>query len=231
MNKNSFITSLKINIDKLRNKYILKILDNKELSKVDNFDGFAVKFYKESIKEKIEKLKNNNNLKKGKNILIDTPFPLISVLSQRKVLNKSKVLIPKMMIAYRNKLNKIDELLIKNKTVDDEIQNVIYKKNYRNKNIRKRNKKSFEDKNFNNSEYKTFWNRTNYKLHDYRIIHDSNYYNKIFFIKDPMINYDRNSYKIKKLYNNDIFINKIKEDVSSLKFSNNLRANNDYHFI
>ena len=39
------------------------------------------------------------------------------------------------MIAYRNKLNKIDELLIKNKTVDDEIQNVIYKKNYRKKNI------------------------------------------------------------------------------------------------
>jgi hypothetical protein len=46
-----------------------------------------------------------------------------------------------------------------------------------------------------------------------------------------MINYDRNSYKIKQLYNDDIFINKIKEDVSSLKFSNNLRANNDYHYI
>ena len=46
-----------------------------------------------------------------------------------------------------------------------------------------------------------------------------------------MINYDRNSYKIKKLLNNDIFINKIKEDVSSLKFCNDLKANLDYHYI
>jgi hypothetical protein len=229
MNKNSFITSLKINIDKLRKKNILKLLENKEFNKIDNFDGYAVKFYKESIKEKIEKLKDNNNNNKGKNILIDTPFPLISVLSQRKILNKSKVLIPKIVISYRNKLSKIDEQLIKNKTIDDEIKNGIYKKIIRKKNFRKRNINSYD--NNNNTDFIPFWNKTTYKLHGYRIIHDSNFYNKIFFKNDPMINYDRNSYKIKQLYNNDIFINKIKEDVSSLKFSNNLRANNDYHFI
>ncbi len=229
MNKNSFITSLKINIDKLRKKNILKLLENKEFNKIDNFDGYAVKFYKESIKEKIEKLKDNNNNNKGKNILIDTPFPLISVLSQRKILNKSKVLIPKIVISYRNKLSKIDEQLIKNKTIDDEIKNGIYKKIIRKKNFRKRNINSYD--NNNNTDFIPFWNKTTYKLHGYRIIHDSNFYNKIFFKNDPLINYDRNSYKIKQLYNNDIFINKIKEDVSSLKFSNNLRANNDYHFI
>ena len=229
MNKNSFITSLKINIDKLRKKNILKLLENKEFNKIDNFDGYAVKFYKETIKEKIEKLKDNNNNNKGKNILIDTPFPLISVLSQRKILNKSKVLIPKIVISYRNKLSKIDEQLIKNKTIDDEIKNGIYKKIIRKKNFRKRNINSYD--NNNNTDFIPFWNKTTYKLHGYRIIHDSNFYNKIFFKNDPMINYDRNSYKIKQLYNNDIFINKIKEDVSSLKFSNNLRANNDYHYI
>ena len=229
MSKNSFITSLKINIDKLRKKNILKLLENKEFNKIDNFDGYAVKFYKESIKEKIEKLKDNNNNNKGKNILIDTPFPLISVLSQRKILNKSKVLIPKIVISYRNKLSKIDEQLIKNKTIDDEIKNGIYKKIIRKKNFRKRNINSYD--NNNNTDFIPFWNKTTYKLHGYRIIHDSNFYNKIFFKNDPMINYDRNSYKIKQLYNNDIFINKIKEDVSSLKFSNNLRANNDYHYI
>jgi len=229
MNKNSFITSLKINIDKLRKKNILKLLENKEFNKIDNFDGYAVKFYKESIKEKIEKLKDNNNNNKGKNILIDTPFPLISVLSQRKILNKSKVLIPKIVISYRNKLSKIDEQLIKNKTIDDEIKNGIYKKIIRKKNFRKRNINSYD--NNNNTDFIPFWNKTTYKLHGYRIIHDSNFYNKNFFKKDPMINYDRNSYKIKQLYNDDIFINKIKEDVSSLKFSNNLRANNDYHYI
>ena len=229
MSKNSFITSLKINIDKLRKKNILKLLENKEFNKIDNFDGYAVKFYKESIKEKIEKLKDNNNNNKGKNILIDTPFPLISVLSQRKILNKSKVLIPKIVISYRNKLSKIDEQLIKNKTIDDEIKNGIFKKIIRKKNFRKRNINSYD--NNNNTDFIPFWNKTTYKLHGYRIIHDSNFYNKNFFKKDPMINYDRNSYKIKQLYNNDIFINKIKEDVSSLKFSNNLRANNDYHFI
>ena len=229
MNKNSFITSLKINIDKLRKKNILKLLENKEFNKIDNFDGYAVKFYKESIKEKIEKLKDNNNNNKGKNILIDTPFPLISVLSQRKILNKSKVLIPKIVISYRNKLSKIDEQLIKNKTIDEEIKNGIYKKIIRKKNFRKRNINSYD--NNNNTDFIPFWNKTTYKLHGYRIIHDSNFYNKIFFKNDPMINYDRNSYKIKQLYNDDIFINKIKEDVSSLKFSNNLRANNDYHYI
>ena len=229
MSKNSFITSLKINIDKLRKKNIIKLLENNELNKVDNFDGYAVKFYKESIKEKIEKLKDDNNNNKGKNILIDTPFPLISVLSQRKILNKSKVLIPKIVISYKNKLSKIDEQLIKNKTIDEEIKNGIYKKIIRKKNFRKRNIKSYDYK--NNNDFIPFWNKTTYKLHGYRIIHDSNFYNKNFFKKDPMINYDRNSYKIKQLYNNDIFINKIKEDVSSLKFSNNLRANNDYHYI
>ena len=128
MSKNSFITSLKINIDKLRKKNIIKLLENNELNKVDNFDGYAVKFYKESIKEKIEKLKDDNNNNKGKNILIDTPFPLISVLSQRKILNKSKVLIPKIVISYRNKLSKIDEQLIKNKTIDEEIKTEFIKK-------------------------------------------------------------------------------------------------------
>jgi len=238
MKRNSFLTSLKNKNNNNNNtleekqKFVIKLLENKELNKTDNFDGLSVKFYKESIKEKIEKLKNINT-NKGKNILIDKPFPLISIISQRKILNKSNVLVPKIMVSYRNKLNKIDEQLIKSgnyKTVNNEVQTDNYKlKKIFKKNKHRRNIKSTDNKSFKNLI--NFWNKTNYKLHDYRRIHDSNYYNKIYFKKDPMINYDRNSYKIKKLLNNDIFINKIKEDVSSLKFCNDLKANLDYHYI
>lgn len=71
-------------------------------------------------------------------------------------------------------------------------------------------------------------NAKNYKIKNYLKIHDINYFNKKFFHVNPLNSYEINSYKIKQIFQKDEFINKIKNDVSSLKFNSNIRANTDF---
>lgn len=67
-------------------------------------------------------------------------------------------------------------------------------------------------------------NKQKCKIKNYLHSHDCNIFNKTYFNKDPFINYVRNAYKAKYIYEDNSFMQKIKKDVSQLKFSNSLKA-------
>ena len=64
-------------------------------------------------------------------------------------------------------------------------------------------------------------------LKQYRIFHDINSYNLNNLIEDYMKDYERNSYKIKKLVNDSKFVEKIKKDLVCLKYDNRIKLFNE----
>ena len=103
--------------------------------------------------------------------------------------------------------------------------------NYKNKNksiylIRNSNKRNFELKCFNDEKFfstskskKPFLFPKNYFIiKQYRVNHDTNVFNLKHVLTDYTKEYERNSYKIKKVVQNDKFVNKIKNDLLKLKF-------------
>ena len=66
-----------------------------------------------------------------------------------------------------------------------------------------------------------------HKLKSFTFCHDINKYNRNYVIKDHTVNYAHDAYKIKKLYTDDNFVNKIKNDLFTLRYSNQLKAFND----
>ena len=64
-------------------------------------------------------------------------------------------------------------------------------------------------------------------LKKYRLCHDTNKYNISNYICDYMRDYEKNSYKIKKLVNDSIYINKIKKDLISLKYGQKIKRLNE----
>ena len=64
-------------------------------------------------------------------------------------------------------------------------------------------------------------------LKQYRIYHDINSYNLNNLIVDYMRDYERNSYKIKKLVNDSKFLEKIKKDLICLKYNNRIKLFNE----
>lgn len=63
-----------------------------------------------------------------------------------------------------------------------------------------------------------------YKLNEYTFVHDINDYNRKYVIKDHTVNYAHDAYRVRQLYEKDNFVNMIKNDLFSLKFSNRLKA-------
>ena len=90
--------------------------------------------------------------------------------------------------------------------------------------------KYFSDEKFFSSEKhkkKFLFPRRRIHIKKYRVNHDTNSYNFQHMITDYTKNYERNSYKIKKVVQKDLFINKIKKDLLKLKFNNKIKAYND----
>jgi hypothetical protein len=112
--------------------------------------------------------------------------------------------------------------------------------NYKNKNksiylIRNSNKRNFELKCFNDEKFfstskskKPFLFPKNYFIiKQYRVNHDTNVFNLKHVLTDYTKEYERNSYKIKKVVQNDKFVNKIKNDLLKLKFNNRIKPFDD----
>ena len=91
------------NKPKIRRSKIKKILEI-EPSANNTFDGLAILSRKITVKDEIEKLYSPQP--KGKNIIFNKPFPVISVVSKRTLLNKTSNFIPKLIKFYRKKYYK-----------------------------------------------------------------------------------------------------------------------------
>ena len=100
---------------------------------------------------------------------------------------------------------------------------------------RRNNKKSFEMKNFNDekcfstskNQKRFLFPKNYYIIKQYRINHDTNIFNLKHVITDYTKDYERNSYKIKKVVQDDMFVNKIKNDLLKLKFNNRIKPYDD----
>ena len=66
-----------------------------------------------------------------------------------------------------------------------------------------------------------------HKLKSFTFCHDINKYNRNYVIKDHTVNYVHDAYKVKELYQDDNFVNRIKNDLFSFRYSNQLKAFND----
>ena len=104
---------------------------------------------------------------------------------------------------------------------------------YRNKSfhLKRRNKKNFEFKCFNDERCfrtsrpkKKFTFPKNYFIiKEYTLNHDTNIFNLKHIFTDYTKNYEKNSYRIKKLVQKDKFVNFIKSDILKLKFHNRIK--------
>ena len=68
-----------------------------------------------------------------------------------------------------------------------------------------------------------FFPKQNYIIKKSRINHDINFFNIRNVITDHTKEYEKNSYKIKRVVNQDIFVNKIKNDLLRMKFGNQIK--------
>lgn len=95
--------------------------------------------------------------------------------------------------------------------------------NYR---ITNKNEDSFFSRHSSNSRMKhqalKFPKRIFY-YHDKTQSHDNNLFNKRYLENDPNENYVRNSFKLKQLVSNRTFVNRIRGDLTTLKYSNKIR--------
>lgn len=97
------------------------------------------------------------------------------------------------------------------------------------------NRKNFELKCFNDEKCfttsktkKAFkFPKKCYIIKQYRVNHDTNIFNLNHVLTDYTKEYERNSYKIKKVVQNDMFVNKIKNDLLKLKFNNRIKPFDD----
>ena len=222
MLKKAFITDENIKEDLKREK-IRNII--KKESTIENFQTLSLKPKTYITKEKIDLW----NKKENETPVFKNNYPLINLITKNTLLNKSSNLLPKILGDHTKKILKCDEKMIKtinnNKSEIDEDYFAMFKTF---SSFRKRKKNSIRNLyNYFPKDYKNN-NAKNYKIKNYLKIHDINYFNKKFFHVNPLNSYEINSYKIKQIFQKDEFINKIKNDVSSLKFNSNIRANTDF---
>ena len=107
------------------------------------------------------------------------------------------------------------------------------KNNFRNKSfyLKRKEKKNFEFKCFNDEKCfstsrpkKKFTFPKNYFIiKQYTLNHDTNIFNLKHIFTDYTKDYEKNSYRIKKLVQKDKFVNFIKNDILKLKFHNRIK--------
>ena len=239
---NNYITSLNISIPKKR-KLLHTSLTQQTLlnhhhhqskssssSNLDPLDGFAIKTHHMSIADHLYQSMNSLNNTKT-NIIFNQPFPLITVISKRNVLNNSPSLVKSVLRCKRRQYQLRDQNLLLTKHNSNNNNHITSLPEGYSINI-KRNNKTNESvlgnkKDINKSSL-AYQHEIEYKnkckIKDYLHLHDCNVFNKTYFNKTPFDNYARNAYKAKCLYENNYFTSKIKKDVSKLKFSNSLKA-------
>lgn len=220
MNKTGFLTSTNktYNIRKIQKK-----LSSNSQSESTPLDGLAIKSHQMSIAEQLRETFMKHP--KGSNILFEKyNFPLINVISKRNILNNSNRLV-KNLLKYNNKvyMKKEENLMLSKKKINN-----VRVEGY---STPKANKKFLKPPGEENTSSLSFVQkeekRRRLKIKDYMRIHDCNFYNREYFLKDPFENYALNAYKIKKIYQDNNFMSKIKKDVSSLKVSNRLKVYSD----
>lgn len=197
-------------------------------------------------------LKNNQTKQQiRKNILFEHPFPLLEIISKRKILNNSTSLLKNLIKCNQKSLLKTDEKYIIQRNDNQSQMNNENENENENDNNRVQveeieSKAALEQKQ-NNTPTKlptkpeiiesktssdTFYSFTSLPKVEKRTIamsnfhrksHDSNMFNRNKLFKDHSENFAMNAYKLKKLYMNENFINKIKNDVFHLKFNRELR--------
>ena len=162
------------------------------------------------------------------NIIFNQPFPLITVISKRNVLNNSPSLVKSILRCKRRQYQLRDLNLLITKHNSNHMAPLPEGYSVNLKRINKTNESVLSTKQDVNKSSLAYQNKIEYKnkckIKDYLRSHDCNVFNKTYFNKTPFDNYARNAYKAKCLYENNYFISKIKKDVSKLKFSNSLKA-------
>lgn len=181
-------------------------------------------------------LKNNKNIKKGKfslklfsnntfqkNSSIDTnedsKIPFNYKLSTK---SKYSTLVPKNIFTPNKTLPVM-------KMLETNLSSVIRFNSFSNNKIKV--KKSLELSDFNDERFfcttktqkRFIFPKQKSTFKKNRINHDINFFNARNAIIDHTGKYEKNSYKLKKMINNDIFINKIKRDLLKMKFSNRIK--------
>ena len=105
----------------------------------------------------------------------------------------------------------------------------LLKSNYALKNRPKAIKKLMayiNDENFfctSKNKKKFLFPKENAVIKNSRINHDINFFNSKHIITDHTKEYEKNSYKIKNVVNQDIFVNKIKKDLLRMKYGNHIK--------
>ena len=192
---NKFRTSYCVNIN---NNSSSKILSN---NKFTQDIPLTTNIFKNHELQKSLSININNN-NKFQNNLLNNKTSFLTTIPVNS--NKNKNLLLNMKSFYQNYKNKNKSIYL----------------------IRMCNKRNFELKCFNDEKFfstskskKPFLFPKNYFIiKQYRVNHDTNAFNLKHVLTDYTKEYERNSYKIKKVVQNDKFVNKIKNDLLKLKF-------------
>jgi hypothetical protein len=228
----TFLTKSHFISPKIKNIKINKILEIEPYENNNNFDGLAVQSHRITLTEHLNEIFSPR--KKEKNIIFNKPFPLIRVISKRTLLNKTPLFIPKLINCYKRDLLKNDQKLIKSINSKEKIK--IKEKKTKIKSLEKYKKLRIMSY---NESYKTYNNLRTVgninnpfnKLRIHSTSHDTNLYNRECILQKKKDFFDTNAFKIKHLINEMKFMNKIKDDISKLKFNNTLRVNSNFKSI
>ena len=188
-----------LTLNKLKKEEIMNI------KTISNDSGYHNGLYAES---KIESIINKNQNKKNKNLFKNnTLFKSLSInTSNNQSLNKK-------VYPYNPPCSNIK----------------LFKFNYSYKKRPKTSRKLIpyiNDENFfctskNNKRF--LLPKETLSIKNSRINHDINFFNFKNIITDHTKEYEKNSYKIKNVVNQDIFINKIKKDLLRMKYGNHIK--------
>ena len=188
-----------LTLNKLKKEEIMNI------KTISNDSGYHNGLYAES---KIESIINKNQNKKNKNLFKNnTLFKSLSInTSNNQSLNKK-------VYPYNPPCSNIKLFKF----------NYSYKK--RPKTFRKLipyiNDENFFCTSKNNKRF--LFPKETLSIKNSRINHDINFFNFKNIITDHTKEYEKNSYKIKNVVNQDIFINKIKKDLLRMKYGNHIK--------
>ena len=188
-----------LTLNKLKKEEIMNI------KTISNDSGYHNGLYTES---KIESIINKNQNKKNKNLFKNnTLFKSLSInTSNNQSLNKK-------VYPYNPPCSNIKLFKF----------NYSYKK--RPKTFRKLipyiNDENFFCTSKNNKRF--LLPKETLSIKNSRINHDINFFNFKNIITDHTKEYEKNSYKIKNVVNQDIFINKIKKDLLRMKYGNHIK--------
>ena len=164
------------------------------------------------------------------NISNNNKFPSNYSESYNNILNNKNSFLTTIPINQnrgRNYLPIMQEFNLTNKNISTKTNSYYVKK--------KKNKEKFELKFFNDERCFSSKRKTkpfkipkaHFIISQYRINHDTNIFNLKHVLTDYTKNYEMDSYKIKKVVQNDMFVNKIKNDLLKLKFNNRIKPFDD----